>query len=152
MSHSLTPSLTWRLSLSAISPLFLGRLGHFLRFCHLEYNDEVLSDGFMEHSRVFRGGGWIFSELECWAYFFDEIINLKKKSLDLSFFIFSLYLFNRVRLSLSPWTEGTEVGTQRHACRPSHTYTHILIHTNTHTHTILCFSHAVIRIIIGGGC
>ena len=37
-THTVTHSLTRRLAISAISPLFVVRLGRSLRFCHLEFD------------------------------------------------------------------------------------------------------------------
>ncbi len=52
-------------------PLFVGRFGHSLRFYNLEFDEKAISDGFMAHSRVFRGF-WIsrnFRELSfCGPY------------------------------------------------------------------------------------
>ena len=45
-----------RLAVSAISPMFMDRLGRSLRFCYLEFDKKVISDGFMGHSRVLGGG------------------------------------------------------------------------------------------------
>ena len=44
-----------RLALSAISPVFVDRFGYSLRFCHLEFDDEAIYDGFIAYIRVFRG-------------------------------------------------------------------------------------------------
>ncbi len=62
--YRLTYSLTGRLAVSAISPLFVVRFGRSLRFNHLEFDKEAISDVFMAH-RVFRGGGRVI--LESWA-------------------------------------------------------------------------------------
>ena len=32
------------------------RFGRSLQFCSLEFDNEAIYDGFMAHSRVFRGG------------------------------------------------------------------------------------------------
>ncbi len=54
-----------RLTLSAISPLFVDRVGCSLRFCHVELTR--ISDSFMAHSRVFRGdGGEVFEFWQSW--------------------------------------------------------------------------------------
>ena len=53
---SQTHSLTGRFAVSAISALFVIRLGRFLRFCHIEFDKEAISDVFVAHSRVFREG------------------------------------------------------------------------------------------------
>ena len=59
---------TGRLALSAMYPLFLGRFRRSLRFRHLEFDKEVISDGFMAQFRVFREEGVEFSViLESWA-------------------------------------------------------------------------------------
>ncbi len=57
VTHSLTDNLK-RLAVLALSPLFVNRFGCSLQFCHLEYDEEAISDGYMAHSRVFRGEGW----------------------------------------------------------------------------------------------
>ena len=44
-------------AVSAIPPLFVNRFERSLRFCYLEFDKEVIVDGFMAHSRVFMGGG-----------------------------------------------------------------------------------------------
>ena len=54
---SQTHSLTGRLAISAISPLFVNRNERSLRFCNLEFDEEAISDGFMAHSRVLREKG-----------------------------------------------------------------------------------------------
>ncbi len=41
-----------RLAFSTISPLFVGRFGRYLRFCHFEFYKEAISDGVMAHFRV----------------------------------------------------------------------------------------------------
>ena len=51
------------------------RFGRSLRFCHLEFDKEAISDGFMAHSRVFRG--------ETQSKTFYQMIQ-KKTILDLS--------------------------------------------------------------------
>ena len=43
-----------------IYPVFVDRFGRSLRFCHLEFDMEAISDGFMVHIRVL-GEGMIFS-------------------------------------------------------------------------------------------
>ncbi len=35
-----------------MSPLLVDRFGRSLRFCHQEFDQEAISDDFMEHSRV----------------------------------------------------------------------------------------------------
>ncbi len=37
--------------------LINDQLGRSLRFCHLEFNNEVIFDVFLSHFRVFKGGG-----------------------------------------------------------------------------------------------
>ena len=60
---SQTPSSTGRLSVLAISPLFVDRLGRSLRIYHLEFNKEATSDGFMAHFHVSGGGmDWNFND------------------------------------------------------------------------------------------
>ncbi len=54
--HRLTPSLTGRLTLLAISSLFVNRSGCSLQFCHLEFDKKAISDGFMGNSQVFTRG------------------------------------------------------------------------------------------------
>ncbi len=47
------PSITHSLdvlSLSSISSLFVYRFWTFLRFCHLEFDEEAISDDFTAHS------------------------------------------------------------------------------------------------------
>ncbi len=57
---SCTDSFTERLDISAISPLFMVRIGRSLRFCHLEFYKQAISDVF----KVFLGRGrGDFSEL-----------------------------------------------------------------------------------------
>ncbi len=47
---------------SDISQLFfVDWFGCHLRFCHLEFLREAISDGFMAHSRVFKGGYFLIS-------------------------------------------------------------------------------------------
>ncbi len=60
---SQTHSLTGRLAVSAISPLFVIRFLRSLRVCHLEYVKEAILVGFMAHSRGFRGARFDFREL-----------------------------------------------------------------------------------------
>ncbi len=58
-----TDSVVGRLALLAISPLIVARFGRSLRFCNLEFGKEAIPDGFVAHSRVFRGrGGLILSD------------------------------------------------------------------------------------------
>ncbi len=57
-THSLTNSqmLIFFVHISVI----VGRFGRSLWFCHLELENEAISDGFMAHSRIFTewwGGG-----------------------------------------------------------------------------------------------
>ena len=40
-----------------IFPLFVDRFGRSLRFCHLEFDKEAITDGFKSHSDVFREEG-----------------------------------------------------------------------------------------------
>ena len=56
---SQTHSLTGRLAILALSPLFMVRFGRSSRFFYLEFDKETISDGFMAHFRVLRekGGG-----------------------------------------------------------------------------------------------
>ncbi len=65
MSHA--HYLTGRLAISAIYQLFGDRTGRFLRYCHLKFDKEVISDGFKAHSRVFRGGGLILVAELLWS-------------------------------------------------------------------------------------
>ena len=59
MSH--THFLTKRLVVSA--PLLWICFGRSLRSCHLEFDKEAISDGFMAHSCIFNGGRvWILSD------------------------------------------------------------------------------------------
>ena len=43
-SHSVPHSLTGRLAFMSISPLFVDRFGSSLRFSHLEFDREAISD------------------------------------------------------------------------------------------------------------
>ena len=54
LTHSVTQP-TERLGLSALSPLFVGRF-KLLLFCHLEFDEEAISDGFVAYFRIFREG------------------------------------------------------------------------------------------------
>ena len=69
-----TYSLTGRVAVSAISPLFEDRFGRSLRFCHLEF-----LVFFVALSNVFyRGGGGFFETLESWAsVVFHDNVNLE---------------------------------------------------------------------------
>ena len=49
-----------RLALSNISPLFVDRYGRSLRFCHLEFNYEDISDGSRSKSAGSGGGDFNF--------------------------------------------------------------------------------------------
>ena len=42
------------LTLLAIFPKFVDRFGRSLRFCHLEIDEEAISDGFMGHFLLFN--------------------------------------------------------------------------------------------------
>ncbi len=53
VTDSLNHSFTGRLARSAISSLFVDRNGRYLRFCHLEFDEKVISVGFMAHSSTF---------------------------------------------------------------------------------------------------
>ncbi len=55
-THSLTPSLTRCLSLSAITLLFVDRFGRSIWPSQLEFDEKASYDGLMAHSRVFRRG------------------------------------------------------------------------------------------------
>ena len=55
-THSLTHKC---LAFLAKYPLFVDRFGRSLRFSHLEFDKEAISEYFMAHSRVHRG--WILS-------------------------------------------------------------------------------------------
>ena len=44
-NYSVTQSLTGRLAISAISPLFEDRFGRSLQFCHLQFDKESIYDG-----------------------------------------------------------------------------------------------------------
>ena len=48
----ITDSLTIRLTVSAIYPLFLYRFGRPARFCQLEFVKEAISDGLIAHFSV----------------------------------------------------------------------------------------------------
>ncbi len=50
-----------RLTFSSISPLFVDRFGRSLWFCHLEFDKEAISNDFMAHFHVFRGGVEFYS-------------------------------------------------------------------------------------------
>ena len=54
VTDSLSHSLAGRLSVLAISPLFVNILRRSLRFCHLEFDERDITDGFMAHYPVFR--------------------------------------------------------------------------------------------------
>ena len=47
-----TDSLTGRLAVSAISPLFVDGFGRSLRSFHQEFDKEAIFDGFIAHSLV----------------------------------------------------------------------------------------------------
>ncbi len=58
-TYSFTPYLTGCLALSVIFPLSVDQFECSLQFCHIEFDEEVISDGF----RVFmEGEGLILSE------------------------------------------------------------------------------------------
>ncbi len=50
---SQTHSLMRRLAVSVLSPLVVDRFGRYLRICHLEFNEEAISDGCMAQYRIF---------------------------------------------------------------------------------------------------
>ncbi len=54
---SLTHSLTRRLAVSAISPLFVVRFDRSILFYYVEFEKEAINNGFIAHSSVLRGGG-----------------------------------------------------------------------------------------------
>ncbi len=52
-NHSLTPPLTDRLDITAISPLFVDRVGRPLRLFHLEFDEResyIMAAGVKMHS------------------------------------------------------------------------------------------------------
>ncbi len=51
----ITPSLKGRSALSAIYQLFVDRFRRSLRVCHLEFDEEAISNGFMAHSISWLG-------------------------------------------------------------------------------------------------
>ena len=72
-THSLTrtPSLTGRLAISDISPLFVDRSGRSLRVCHLEYVKEAISECCRSRKTRVRWGvfkfKWIQSAKLLWS-------------------------------------------------------------------------------------
>ncbi len=55
--HSQTHSLKGNVKFRCLGHISIvrGSIWTFLKFCHLEFDKEDIADGFMAHSRVFRG-------------------------------------------------------------------------------------------------
>ncbi len=53
-THSDHHPIKVHLANSAISPLFVDRFGRSLQLCHIDFDEEAISDGLITHSRVFR--------------------------------------------------------------------------------------------------
>ena len=60
--HSLTNSLKGRLSVSAISPLFVDRYGRSLRLCYLDFYKEAISVSWSSDNSAIGWGFWIPSD------------------------------------------------------------------------------------------
>ncbi len=58
-THSLAHSLTGRLAVSTIYPLFGDQFRRSLRFCHLIFDKEVISGGCRSEYVRYRWGFWI---------------------------------------------------------------------------------------------
>ena len=82
VTDSLVPSLTHsHLAFSAKSSLFVVRFGRSLRFCHLGFDKEAISDGCRSEIVRYRWGVWILRDFRklsfrgpCRLYFSSEYV------------------------------------------------------------------------------
>ena len=79
---SQTHSLTGRLAILAISPLFVDRFGRSLLFCHLEFDEEAMYDDLRSEKAALL---WSYKQYNYLIYKFYIRVNLFCYSCDTLF-------------------------------------------------------------------